>query len=325
MANLKTDFVGLTLKSPIIAGSSGLTADMNELVDIEKSGAGAVVLKSIFEEQIIMETERTIEFSDFPTQEDYIREYVKANNLQQYIELIKEAKSRLTIPVIASINCVKDGEWLDYAAKIEAAGADALELNIFTLNLDEFKESKEIEEEYFNILRHLKKVVNIPLVIKISNQFTNLTAFVSKLHALGASAVTLFNRFYEPDIDIRTLRVESASVFSMPEDLRIPLRWTGILSAKEPKLQISASTGVHDGGAVVKMLLAGATTVQVCSAMYENGISVIEFMNKFLNDWMEKQSFNTISEFRGKLSYSSINNAVRYERAQFMKYFSSRK
>jgi len=325
MTDLKIKFAGLELKSPIIAGSCGLTADINKLKEIERFGAGAVILKSVFEEQILMETERVMGDGNYPEEGDYIRNYIRGHALGQYIELVKAAKSNLSIPVIASINCLKNGEWVDFAHQLEMAGADAIELNAFILPLDEFKESAEIENMYYDIIKHVKSRIRIPVIMKISHYFTNLITFVDKLKAYGADAVTIFNRFYEPDIDIERMTVGVASVFSMPTDLRTTLRWTGILAGKDPQLQLSASTGVHSGEAVVKLLLAGATTVQLCSVLYESGLSVIQTMNHFLSSWMDSKSFKTVEDFRGKLSYANIDNAARYERAQFMKYFSDRK
>lgn len=324
MADLNVKFAGLELRSPVIAGSCGLTADMEKLQEIAAQGVGAVILKSVFEEQIRMETMSVLGKGNYPEEEDYIRTYVRAHNLEQYLHLVKAAKESLGIPVIASINCVQDGEWVDFARQIENAGADAIELNVFMLPLDEFRESAAIENAYFDILRHVKTQVKLPLIMKLSHYFTNLPAFVSKLKAYGADAVTLFNRFYEPDIDIEQVTVGTASVFSLPEDIRTTLRWTGILAGKDPALQISASTGIHSGEAAVKMLLAGAASVQVCSGMYEGGVSVLSTMNQFLSSWMDRKSFRRIEDFRGKLSYANIDNAVRYERAQFMKYFSSK-
>lgn len=325
MGNLKTKFAGLELSSPIIAGSCGLTSDIKKLQEIEIAGAGAVVLKSIFEEQINMEVSRSVGDNSYPEETDYIQNYIRANTIQQYIDLVKLAKERLKIPVIASINCLRNGEWISFARELEHAGADAIELNAFILPLDEFKESSEIENIYYEIVKQVKAQVKIPLIMKIGNYFTNLPMFVSKLKALGADAVTLFNRFYEPDIDIERMTIGVASVFSLPTDLRQSLRWTGILAGEDKQLQISSSTGVHSGEAVVKLLLAGATTVQVCSALYEQGIPAIRTMNYFVSSWMQKKSFRTIEDFRGKLSYSDAGHADRYERAQFMKYFSDRR
>ena len=325
MGNLKTKFAGLELNSPIIAGSCGLTSDIKRLQEIEVAGAGAVVLKSIFEEQINMEASRSIGDNSYPEETDYIQNYIRANTVQQYIDLVKLAKERLKIPVIASINCLSNGEWISFAKELENAGADALELNTFILPLDEFKESADIENIYYDIVKQVKAQVKIPLILKIGHYFTNLPMFVSKLKALGVDAVTLFNRFYEPEIDIERMTIGVASVFSLPTDLRQSLRWTGILAGQDKQLQISSSTGVHNGEAVVKLLLAGATTVQVCSALYEQGIPAIRTMNYFVSSWMEKKSFRSIEEFRGKLSYADPGHADRYERAQFMKYFSDRR
>lgn len=311
MGNLKTKFAGLELNSPIIAGSCGLTSDIKRLQEIEVAGAGAVVLKSIFEEQINMEASRSIGDNSYPEETDYIQNYIRANTVQQYIDLVKLAKERLKIPVIASINCLSNGEWISFAKELENAGADALELNTFILPLDEFKESADIENIYYDIVKQVKAQVKIPLILKIGHYFTNLPMFVSKLKALGVDAVTLFNRFYEPDIDIERMTIGVASVFSLPTDLRQSLRWTGILAGQDKQLQISSSTGVHNGEAVVKLLLAGATTVQVCSALYEQGIPAIRTMNYFVSSWMEKKSFRSIEEFRGKLSYASPGHADR--------------
>lgn len=322
MANLKTTFVGLELKSPVIAGSCGLTSDIDKLLEMENYGVGAVILKSIFEEQIHLEVINSMGDGSYPEEADYIRNYVRANTIQEYMDLVMLAKERLTIPVIASINCMQDGEWIAFAHQLEQAGADAIELNVFILPLDEFKESAEVEKAYYDIVKHVKSQVKIPIIVKISHYFTNLSTFVDKLRAYGADAVTLFNRFYEPDIDIDKMTVGVANVFSTAADLRTTLRWTGILAGKDKNLQISSSTGVHDGEAAVKLLLAGATTVQICSVLYEEGNSIIRPINHFISAWMEQKSFKTMEQFRGQLSYAG---ASRYERAQFMKYFSDKK
>lgn len=272
-----------------------------------------------------MEVSKSIGDNSYPEETDYIQNYIRANTIQQYIDLVKLAKERLKIPVIASINCLSNGEWTSFAKELENAGADAIELNAFILPLDEFKESADIENVYYDIVKYVKAQVKIPVIMKIGHYFTNLPMFVSKLKALGVDAVTLFNRFYEPDIDIERMTMSVASVFSLPTDLRQSLRWTGILAGQDKQLQISSSTGVHNGEAVVKLLLAGATTVQVCSAIYEQGIPALRTMNSFVSSWMGKNSFKGIEDFRGKLSYTDTGHADRYERAQFMKYFSDRK
>ncbi|MGL5684144.1 MAG: dihydroorotate dehydrogenase-like protein [Marinifilaceae bacterium] len=321
MANLETNFVGLKLKSPIIAGSCSLTADVEKLQEMERQGAGAVILKSIFEEQINANVDRQLSNEQFPEGMEYLAHYVRANDVQCYLDLIKNAKSKLTIPVIASINCLHDGDWTEFAKQAQEAGADALELNMFILPLDEFTSSDDIEESYFRAVKQVKSQVSIPLIVKISPYFTNLSIFVDKLQACGASAVTLFNRFYEPDINIDSLTVGVGPVFSTANDIRASLRWTAILSSKEKMIQISSSTGVHSGEAAIKMLLAGAQTVQICSVMYQESLESISKINQFISEWMDKQMYQSVEEFRGKLSYKNVDSGLRYERAQFMKYF----
>lgn len=330
MIDLQTKYMGLSLKSPIIAGSCGLTADVDKMVELEQAGVGAVVLKSIFEEQILEDSRSVFESGfdgggRFAGAADYINAYIHSHAVKQHVDLVREAKSRLTIPVIASINCFSKGEWMKFARELQDAGADALELNVFMLPTDEFQQSADIENQYFQILKDVKKHLTIPVAMKIGRYFTNLSAFVDKLKAYGAGAVTIFNRFYEPDIDIDKLEMGIAPVFSTPVELRTTLRWTGILAGKDNLQEISATTGVHSGEAVVKLILAGATTVQVCSVLYEKGVGVVREMNDFLAEWMNKKGFENLEEARGLLSYGKIDNPELYERAQFMRYFSNKK
>ncbi len=325
MANLKTRFIGLELQSPIIASSCGLTADLGKLEEMAANGVGAVILKSIFEEQINREASHSLGDGGYPEATDYIQHYIRANTIQQYIDFVKKAKEKLNIPVIGSISCLDDGEWINFACELEKAGVDALELNAFILPTDEFVESAKVEALYYAIIKHVKSVVNIPIIIKISPYFTNLPAFISKLKAYGANAVTIFNRFYEPDIDIEKMTMGSASIFSTEAELRTTLRWTGILCGKDKKLEICTSTGVHSGEAAIKVLLAGAGAVQVCSVLYEKGLGMISTMNETISNWMDKKGFKTIDEFRGMMTYADADHAERYERAQFMKYFSNQK
>ena len=325
MANLKTKFIGLELQSPIIAGSCGLTADLGKLEEMAANGVGAVILKSIFEEQINREASHRLDGEGYPEATDYIQHYTRANTIQHYIDFVRKAKEKLNIPVIGSISCLDDGEWINFACELEKAGVDALELNAFILPTNEFVESARVEALYYAIIKHVKSVVNIPIIIKISPYFTNLPAFISKLKAYGANAVTIFNRFYEPDIDIEKMTMGSASVFSTEAELRTTLRWTGILCGKDKKLELCTSTGVHSGEAAIKVLLAGAGAVQVCSVLYEKGLGVIRTLNKTISNWMDNKGFKTIEEFRGMMTYADADHAERYERAQFMKYFSDKK
>ncbi len=325
MINLETTYLGLKLKNPIIVGSSGLTNSVEKIKKLQQAGAGAVVLKSLFEEQINHDVDRTIYQGagmDYPEAMDYIKTYSRNNSVSEYLTLIKEAKDAVDIPVIASINCFSADEWIDFAQQIEKAGADALELNLFVVNTDKNSHAPDYEALYYKIAQTVSQVVSIPVVMKLGLYFSNLVAVVDKLSVSGAKGVVLFNRFYEPDIDINNLNLTAAEVFSSPSDIRRSLRWVAIVSDRINNIDVAASTGVHDGDAVIKQLLAGAKAVQVCSAVYKQGPEVITRMLDKLETWMKEKSFDKIEQFRGLMSYGKMKNPSVYERAQFMKYFS---
>ncbi|MBE0650266.1 MAG: dihydroorotate dehydrogenase-like protein [Bacteroidales bacterium] len=328
MADLSTKYLGLTLRNPIIAGSSGMTNSLKEIVELEKSGVGAVVLKSIFEEQILLEADYRIRqaqtdemtYADFSETLDYIDLHIKEKELSGYLNLIHSAKNNVDIPIIASINAVTTHEWTSFARTIEEAGADALELNIFVMPFSLEKECADNEKAYYEILKKVKSQVKIPVSVKISPFFSNLGKVIKNLEKFGADGVVLFNRFSNPDIDIENLKVTHADILSHSSDVANTLRWIAIM-AKRVKMSLGASTGVHDGATVIKQLLAGADIVQVVSALYEYGPSYVLEMTKFLNDWMERKGFNYVDQFRGKLSQQTSENPDVYERMQFMKYF----
>ena len=240
------------------------------------------------------------------------------------MKLVKEAKAETSIPIIASINCISAKEWTSFAKDFEAAGADALELNLFVVPTSRNETAEEIEQLYITALKEVKKQVSIPVSVKIGFYFTNLIAMAEKLMANGAAAVTMFNRFYEPDINIEKMELTASEVFSSPSDIRRSLRWVGMTSAALPTLEIAASTGIHDGEAVIKQLLAGAQVTQLCSVVYINGAQVIDGMLKDLQNYMAKWNFESIADFRGRLNYAKIGDPMLYERSQFMKYFSDR-
>jgi len=329
MADLSTKYLGLTLRNPVVIGSSGLTNSVKEIVELDKNGAGAVVLKSIFEEQILLQADHSIKeavahdmmYADFSETLDYIDVHIKEEELGNYLALINEAKSKIQIPLIASINAVTAHEWTSFAKRIEDAGADAIELNIFIMPFNLDKSCEENEQAYYDILKKVKSQVNIPVSVKISPYFSNLGKVVRNLEANGADGVVLFNRFSTPDIDIQNLKVTHGDILSHASDMANSLRWIAIL-AKRVNMSLAASTGIHDGEAVVKQLLAGATVTQLTSAIYKNGPSYILEVLKFVNDWMESKGFNYIDQVRGKLSQETTENPNAYERMQFMKYFS---
>ncbi|NLZ94452.1 MAG: dihydroorotate dehydrogenase-like protein [Bacteroidales bacterium] len=324
MINLSTEYAGLKLRNPLIAASSGLTNSLKKIIKLEKAGVGAVVLKSLFEEQVDSHSEKLNLSSDYPEASDYINAYVEMNHVEKYLDLIREAKASCNIPIIASINCYKVARWIDFAKSIEEAGADALELNIFIINTGQFGD-RYLEESYINIVREVKKVISIPIIIKMARSVSNLPGLIKKLKAMGVSAVVLFNRFYQLDIDINAMEITSGPVFSHPEDFSETLRWTAITSGYVHNFNIACSYGVHKWEDIIKGLLAGATAMQLCSVLYEKGLEIVPEMITCLEEWMTQNNYKSIQEFRGKLSYANIPNPALYERAQFMKYFSNHK
>lgn len=326
MADLTTTYMGFNLKNPVIIGSCGLTDSVDEIKKMESHGAAAVVLKSIFEEQILMESDSLS--SDRPlhsAEADYINYYTRQHNLDNYLNLIRDVKKETAIPVIASINCATStSQWVSFAKTIEDAGADALELNIFILTGSSKQKSEDIEKIYFDIINEVKEQVSIPLAVKIGSYFSNLSNMIFRLSVRGAAAIVLFNRFYRPDIDIEKEEITSASIFSTPGDMAIPLRWIGMMS-KEVKCDLAAATGVHDGQGMVKCLLAGAKAVQVVSAIYNEGAKHIGVMLDQVEQWMKDHKYKSLKDFSGKLAQESIQDPNLYERTQFMKYYSSRK
>lgn len=327
--NLSVNYLGLKLKSPVVVGSSSLTTSVANLKKIENSGAGAVVLKSIFEEEIyneyqsILEKEKDQEFPDVRFL-DYYDYKIKEDNVKKYLDLIKTAKSTVNIPVIASINCVSSWEWSFFAKKLEEAGADAIELNMFILPSDFTKTADEIEQTYLNIIAKIKEAVKIPIAVKLSYYFADLASFVKRVSESGVDGVVLFNRFFHPDFDIENFKIVPSNVLSRSSDLAISLRWMSILSGRMG-CDLIASTGVHDGASVIKEILAGANAVQVVSSLYKNGIESISDMLEEVKVWMDKHGFESLDDFRGKMSQVNSPNPAEYERVQFMRYFESKK
>ena len=328
MVDLSTEYLGMKLKNPVIAGSSGLTNSVKSIQDLEESGAGAVVLKSIFEEEIALEYEDILQEASAEgvnlDQFDYYDFHIKGEKLDKYTALIEESKKSVSIPVIASINCVYSHEWTSFAKQLQTAGADALELNMFFLPSEFERTSQEKEKAYFQIIEKVQKEVTIPIALKISYYFSNLGPMIQKLSETGIAGLVLFNRFYSPDFDIDKMEVVPSNVFSSPSDLPTSLRWIAIM-AERVSCDLAASTGVHDGTALIKQILAGANAVQVASTLYKNGKGQIAEMLNTLEAWMDKQNYSSLSDFRGKMSQAKSSNPAAYERVQFMKYFGGKK
>jgi dihydroorotate dehydrogenase (fumarate) len=323
MKKLTASYMGLTLRSPIIVSSSRLTSTLENLIKAEEYGAGAVVLKSLFEEQIINSINSVPVPTGYPEADDYIAYYTKSHSVDEYIDLIIKAKKNLSIPVIPSINCFSSEGWTEFAKKIADSGADALEINVFFMPIYRKRSAADSEKVSFDLIAKLKGVINIPVAFKIGNRFSNILYMIDQLYIRGIQGVVMFNRFYEPDIDVNKLEIIPASVFSTAEERRYVLRWIAMASAQDIKIDISASTGVRNGEDAVRYLLAGASTVQVCSVLYQNGLQYIKRLNQEVSDWMTDHNFNTLSDFKGKLNWTNYYRPAVFERSQFMKHFAS--
>lgn len=325
MPDLSTKYMGLRLKNPIIAGSSGLTRSVENIVELEKQGAAAVVLKSLFEEQIRHEGAVSVAESTmghyYSEADDYIRNYSRENSIEDYLKLIKDARAAVSIPIIASINCITSSDWTTFARRMQEAGANGLELNVFILPSDPYQDGEENERVYFDIVSRVKKQVSIPVALKISHYFSGLAKTALKLSWTGIDGMVMFNRFFSPDIDTETLKVKASHIFSHPDELTLSLRWVAMLSDRL-HCDIAASTGIHDAQAVIKQLLAGARAVQIASVLYQEGFQSIPKMLDGLSEWMQGKGYERLEDFIGLLSVRKADNPAAYERVQFMKHFS---
>jgi dihydroorotate dehydrogenase (fumarate) len=320
----ETTFAGLNLSNPIMIASSGLTDSVTKNKELEKAGAGALVLKSLFEEQLSKKSASLLTNSGYYGRGDHFLDYLKTNGVETYLNLIRETKAQCTIPVIASINCYKDGSWVDFAHQIEEAGADAIELNIFVLSTEVYSEHGFLEKTYIRVAQKVKEAVHIPVILKIGKYCSHIVHLVDRLYTIGIEGVVLFNRFYQPDIDINKLQMTSGNVFSSSVEISDTLRWTGIVTGKLPQMPVAASAGVHDWEDMVKCILSGASAVQICSTLYQNGNEIIDAMKRSIEEWMLHMKFYSIDDFKGKLNYANIEDPSLYERLQFVRYFSNR-
>lgn len=310
--------MGLSLPNPLVVSSSSLTQTPEKVQQCEAAGAGAVVLKSLFEEQIEAEIDADSGGTEHTEAMDYIRQMQTDAGMTAYTRLIRESRKLVSIPVIASINAVSRDWWEDHVAALEDAGADALELNISLMPHDYTNRDEQILQFYVKTVEAVRKRVSIPISVKIGPQFTSLPATVDALTWAGASAVVLFNRFYQFDIDVEKLSLTSGSPFSTSADLSVPLRWISMIHGRS-KAELAASSGVHSGADAVKVLLAGAQVAQVCSALYRHGLEHLGVMRKELESWMDRKSFTAVNQFRGKLSQKKSDTPVAFERLQYIK------
>jgi len=321
--DLTTHYMGLRLSNPLIASASPLNSDLGMLRALEDHGAAAVVLPSISEEQIVAErhefelrTEATADgFSEaltfFPASNGY------GFGPERYLEIVRRAKEAIGIPVIASLNCVTHAGWVEYASGLQEAGADAIELNVYFIPGDLALNGDAVERHYLDILAAVKAAVTIPVAVKISPYFSAIGAMVRALADGGADAVVLFNRFYQPNIDIATLRLSTDIELSTPAEIRLPLLWIAILYGRLP-LSLAASTGVESADEVFKYLLAGADTVMTTSSLLRHGVGHMRTLLDGLSALLAAREINSLSEIRGRMSQQNLKNPTAYERANYV-------
>lgn len=319
--NLSTEYMGLKLKNPIIVSSSKLTSEIGNIKKCVDVGAGAIVLKSLFEEQLIADSnalmDQDIKYFWFPEAIEHINRHSKEYGLNQILDLIRQTKDYTDVPVIASINCISAHEWPQFAKTLEEAGADAIELNISILPFDKYTACGDIIDRYIEIVTKVKEHVHIPVSVKLGNYFTNIIQIAYRLQDAGADGLVLFNRYYRPDINIETEMVVRDNVLSSPHEVTKSLRWVALLSP-QMDLDIAAGTGIHDYSGVIKQILAGASATQICSTLFINGLSYIDTILFDIEKWMQKHNYTSLSEFKGKIAQTEGNTA-KFERLQFLK------
>lgn len=321
MINLSTNYMGIELKNPIIAGASNMSADLHMLKRLEQAGAAAIIYKSLFEEQIHLETvqmEETIyDTGDFNAEMTSLFPKLKHAGPQEYLANLRKAKEALDIPIIASLNCIEDETWIEYARLIEKAGVDGLELNFFAIPGDSETDSRTIEEHQIELFKQVRSKVTFPVSVKLSSLYTNPLNIISRFDKAGAGGVVIFNRLFEPDINTEEMKHFAPFNLSHENDYRMALRFSGLLY-RQINASICANTGVYSGNDVVKMLLAGADCVQVVSSLYKNKPEYITTMLADIENWMLRQKFTGISDFKGMLSKASVKDPFIYKRAQYI-------
>lgn len=323
MADLRAKYMGLELRSPVIVGANNLVKNIDNLKRIEDAGAGALVYKSLFEEQILLEnldlSERKTEYEERHAEMITIFPEVEpqSSEIESHLIALRRAKEAVSIPVFASLNAVYDESWVDYAKKLEETGVAGLELNFYTAPEKFDTDYVDIEMKQISVLKEVRSAVKLPLAVKLSPYYSNPLKLISDLDKEGADAFVLFNRLFQPDIDIETEEPHFPYNLSNREDNRLPLRFAGLLY-ENIRASICSSSGILSGGDVIRMILAGADTVQVVSALYLNQIEVIDVMIKEITRWMNSKGYSKLDDFRGKLSRKNADNKLPYHRAQYL-------
>lgn len=321
MSNLKTTYMGIELKNPIVIGASNLVVDLKHLKQLEAAGAGAIVYKSLFEEQIQLENffedEAMAEFNDRNAEMINLYPEMKDAGPVDFLTKLKKAKEAISIPLIASLNCVYKETWVEYAKEIEKTGVDGIELNFYTAPRDFGVSGQEILEEQLKITSAVKDAVKIPVAVKLSPYYTNTLRFAHMMDGAGADALVLFNKLFQPDIDIESEKMTFSFNKSGKGDYRLSLRYMGLLNGKV-KANLIGNSGIIEGKDVIKMILAGADAVQIVSTLYQNGLDYVSTMLKDIEEWMAKKDYKSLEEFRGLLSKEKINDPYAYKRAQYV-------
>ncbi|HET7733408.1 MAG TPA: dihydroorotate dehydrogenase-like protein [Paludibacter sp.] len=322
MKNLKTNYMGIEIDNPIVVGASNLITKVDKLKMAEENGAAAIVYKSLFEEQIQLERleldEELNEFNDISAEIQNVHPHFEHAGATEHLINLRNAKESVSVPVIASLNAVNNQTWIEYAKLISQTGVDGIELNLYLNSWDMDKDSNHIENEQIRIVKEIKESITIPLSVKLSSDYTNSMQFIAKLDKVGVNTFVLFNSFFEPDIDIEKVQHIKKFNFSHEGDYKKSLRFAGLLF-NNIKADICCTHGVFTGADAIKLLLSGASSVQVVSALYQNGFSQIAKMKTEISNWMEEKNYNSIDEFKGLLSKSKLNNdPFIYKRGQYV-------
>lgn len=328
MVDLSTTYLGLKLKNPVVASASPISKKLSGIRSLEDAGASAVVMYSLFEEQIVHESLALDHFLNRGTDSyaealSYFPDLAHYNTGPEgYLDLIHKAKQAVNIPIIGSLNGVTTGGWVDHAKKIEQAGADALELNVYYLPTDANLSTQEVEDAYINLVKDVCGQVRIPVAVKLSPYFTALPYFAQKITEAGAAGLVLFNRFYQPDLDIESLEVVPNLILSNSNEMRLPLRWIAILYGRI-KADMALTTGVHTAQDILKAMMAGANVAMMTSALLQNGVKTIGDCLKDMQMWMESFEYTSVTQMRGSMSQQAVAEPAAFERANYMKALSS--
>ena len=322
MADLHTSFMGVQMNSPVVVGASSISQKIDNIKKAEDAGAGGLVIYSLFQEQIELDTQELDEElalgSDVYSESLTYLPHLESAGPREHIMWTEKTRKAVKFPLFGSLNATSTGNWLEYAKLLENAGCDGLELNLYSLETNPVKTGEEIEKQAIEVIASVKSAISIPVAVKLSPFYTSIANFASKVAQTGVDGMVLFNRFYQPTIDPDKQALSTELVLSSSDEMRLPLRWIAILSS-QLDIDLASSTGVHSGWDVVKQLLAGAHAAQVVSALYRNGIGFISTMNWQISDWMDAKGYKSIDDFRGNLSQKNVSDPYAFERAQYIR------